>query len=535
MGLAIFILLFGGNILQPDNIAWILRRNDPAVHFIGWHFFRNEPWHLPLGLSWAYGMEMGSSIVFTDSIPLLAFILKPFSDYLSMPFQYTGIWILVCFALQGMFGWLLLQKLTKNKILSAIGSLFFIFSPIVLARTSHYSLIGHWVILASLYLYFTHSASQEIKWASLLVVVSLINAYLLVMTAAIWLASIFKTILRNEKAISVMIGKNILVLALVTFAMWISGYFVLQQGHADFGGFGFYRMNLLSLIDPGKSETKMWSYLLPDLPQGRGDYEGFNYLGLGIIILVVVSIYKFFKSFHPAFSWRYIGPLAVVCLLLTFYSISNRVALGNNVLLSLDLPKVLMPLFESFRGSGRFFWPVYYLIYMVIFYCIISSNSSRGAVIILGTALIIQVADTSKGWRFYWDNFSNDIYQYDSPLKSQFWNVAAKKYNKVLFVLPEYLAQNWLPISYYAGSNKMAINAGYFCRIDMPKLMETQNKILASVVNGEFDNDALYIFNDKYLLGKAQAKLGLRDWSGNVDGFSVLAPGWFNCTRCLVQ
>ena len=81
-------------------------QDDPATHFLGWHFFRNEPWHLPLGLNWAYGMEMSSSIVYTDSIPLLALIFKPFSNYLPTLFQYTGLWILICFALQGTFGWL---------------------------------------------------------------------------------------------------------------------------------------------------------------------------------------------------------------------------------------------------------------------------------------------------------------------------------------------------------------------------------------------------------------------------------------------
>lgn len=61
---------------------------DPATHWLGWQFFRNSPllqW--PLGANPDYGMEIGSSIIFSDSIPLLAFIFKPlgaFARYVSI-------------------------------------------------------------------------------------------------------------------------------------------------------------------------------------------------------------------------------------------------------------------------------------------------------------------------------------------------------------------------------------------------------------------------------------------------------------------
>lgn len=98
---------------------------DPATHWLGWQFFRQAPllqW--PLGANRAYGMEIGSSIVFTDSIPIMAFIFKPFSAWLPETFQYIGIWVLLCFMLQAYFAWKLLSLITPNRWLALVGSAF---------------------------------------------------------------------------------------------------------------------------------------------------------------------------------------------------------------------------------------------------------------------------------------------------------------------------------------------------------------------------------------------------------------------------
>src|SRR5437879_6782120 len=71
LGVLFFSYMFDWKLVQPTYFEWLLRL-DPATQFIGWHFFRYEPWHLPLGAALDYGIEMASSIVYTDSIPLFA-------------------------------------------------------------------------------------------------------------------------------------------------------------------------------------------------------------------------------------------------------------------------------------------------------------------------------------------------------------------------------------------------------------------------------------------------------------------------------
>ena len=49
IGCLIFLYRFGFDILDPMNINWLMQHDDLAQHYLGWLFFRNEPWGFPLG------------------------------------------------------------------------------------------------------------------------------------------------------------------------------------------------------------------------------------------------------------------------------------------------------------------------------------------------------------------------------------------------------------------------------------------------------------------------------------------------------
>ena len=71
------LYLLGFDNLNFLNKNW-LYLGDLSVYQIGWEFFRNDSWKFPLGFNHYYGLELANSIIFTDSIPLLAFIFKLF-------------------------------------------------------------------------------------------------------------------------------------------------------------------------------------------------------------------------------------------------------------------------------------------------------------------------------------------------------------------------------------------------------------------------------------------------------------------------
>ncbi|HTA75907.1 MAG TPA: DUF6311 domain-containing protein, partial [bacterium] len=85
MGMVFFTSVFGFKILNPTYADWLFT-GDSAQHYLGWEFFRNESWKNPLGLISSYGIPDGSSVVYTDSIPLLAIFFKIFKSILPQPF-----------------------------------------------------------------------------------------------------------------------------------------------------------------------------------------------------------------------------------------------------------------------------------------------------------------------------------------------------------------------------------------------------------------------------------------------------------------
>ena len=123
LGLAFAAWLYPIAVFDPLRHEWLLY-SDAAQHFFGWQFFRAEPWQFPPGRLVGYGLEMGSSIVFTDSIPLLALLLKPFSGSLPPEFQYTGLWVAACHAAAPLFAWRC-GALATGRVEAAIGCALF--------------------------------------------------------------------------------------------------------------------------------------------------------------------------------------------------------------------------------------------------------------------------------------------------------------------------------------------------------------------------------------------------------------------------
>jgi len=100
LGCIFFYSVVGIGPLDPQNLSWIFGRFDPPQHYLGWSFYRNSPWSLPIGSNPNYGIDIGSSVVYSDSVPIMAIFFKLLSPFLGSPFQYFGIWLLICFALQ---------------------------------------------------------------------------------------------------------------------------------------------------------------------------------------------------------------------------------------------------------------------------------------------------------------------------------------------------------------------------------------------------------------------------------------------------
>ena len=525
VGVVTFFFITGGTVLNPQNIDWLMA-GDPAQHWLGWQFFRSSPllqW--PLGANPEFGLELGSSVVFSDSIPLMAFIFKLLNPLLPEHFQYTGIWLLMCFCLQALFSWKLLELFTANKILLVLGCLFFAMAPSFVWRMhAHFALSAHWLLIAGLYLYFSKPLSLG-RWAALLSVGVLIHAYLVAMLMAIALTDLVQRRWLKQIGTAQALGCAVGAFALVGLIMWATGYFMVGGGVESYG-FGVYRMNLFSAVD----SDGQWSTFLPDVKGIAGDYEGFNYLGTGILGLAVIALVSI-KRGNQAINRSTLLPISVLCVSLFFYALSNHIAVGTHELLAYYLPGFTKRLTDTFRASGRFFWPTYYAIYLAVFYLVFTRFKARVAIALCASMLLFQVFDTHQARAYYRDRLTHAP-AWNSPMVSSAWQDIAQRYKTITLVLPDNAPVDWLPISQFASTHGMSTNAGYFARVDPEIKARMREQLASTVTSGQYDPETLYIFNDTFLWEMALANTAPADSIGNLDGFRVLAPAYNQCKTC---
>ncbi len=534
LGFVAFFLITGGKILWPTYIDWLLA-GDPATHWIGWQYFRYTPllqW--PIGANPDLGMEIGSSIVFTDSIPLMAFLFKPLNVLLPDTFQYTGLWILMCFSLQSFFAWKLLSLFTKDKYLPLIGSIFFIIAPIGLWRLGgHYALFGHWVLLAGLYLYFTKDFSIY-RWSGLLASTALIHAYLLAMVLAIWSADLIQRCCLKHVSLIKALSYFIVGSTIVAFMMWAAGYFMVGKGVGLYG-YGFARLNLLALIDP----KDMYSTLLPALKTAITawtDADGFNFLGLGMLALGMIAGYILLRNvtiISKTISKAKLIPILFISMGLFLYAISNRIAIGPYELLSYPMPPITEILTSAFRCSGRFFWPVYYAIYLAIFYILFTRSKRHVAITLCVGMLFAQLIDSKDAWIMIRNQFAHPA-EYVVPLNSPVWSNITHPYRKIIFV-PSYNGPI-KGISFFAAEHQMATNANVFARVNPEKEQKSKENITTAILNNELSPDSLYVFVDNHALWRiASNQIGPSDAAGVLDGYRIIAPKLRDCKTCNVS
>jgi len=543
VGAFAFFSFIGAGALLPKNIAW-LNEGDPATFYLGWSFFRHTPWSIPLGLNPNYGLELSSSILFSDSNPLFAFLFKPFSAILPEPFQYFGLWLLLCLVLQAWFAYQLMSLISKNGLIRLLGASFFVCAPTLIWRMQgHYSLSGHFLILAALYLVLMPSSRRRtVYWTVLLVIAALIHPYLLVMVGALWCADCVDRLIQTGWSVKCLwlflslLLEGAIIFSLVFLAGWQAGYFAASSDLIS-SGYGEYRMNVLSIIDPHG-----FSYLLPDLAKNGNSFEGFNYLGLGVILLgCSILFYALPTSFTKCTQliFRGIGKwpaLALGLLCLTAFAITHLVGIGSFEYI-LNLPQSIINIANHFRASGRMFWPAYYLLILTILYFVIRLFSTRVTIILLTLAVLIQYIDTSKMWLDLRAKYSAPpSTAWPSPITDSFWQAASLQYKQVRVLMPSNSEQHWQEIASYASAHQMPTDATYLARVSNSALKKAEQTAKTAILTGNYDLQTLYFIVGPTLSANDQQPLiyvnAQKDLLARVDGFAVLAPNWKTCVAC---
>ncbi len=410
--LALGVLL--ASVLLPPEFLWPKPgldwrpMGDAAQHAIAQRHFLAAPWGWPpLDVPTLPG---GANLAFLDGIPIQALAMKLFAAAVPEGFHGIGLFYALAWAGQpatavfalrgfalrgfgaggfgvgglgvdgsgvrglGVRGWLPAL---------AVGAMA-VSMPAFVMRFGHAALCGQFVVLTALGLY--ARALQDPRWWRAAVpfqaAALLVHPYLALMSLALLAAAPLSAALRGDRwwPHALGLGASGGAMALV---MALFGYLGAQ---GDAGFYGQFAMNLLSPVWPHRSLVLGGMVGREVDATGHGGWEGYNWLGLGLWLALAGALALQHDAARRALQ-RHAG-LALACAGLLLLALSFRVGFGERIILDLGPAPGFL---DQFRASGRFFWPVGYV--LLIGAAALLATAGRRGTAVLCTCALIQLAD----------------------------------------------------------------------------------------------------------------------------------------------
>ncbi len=483
LGLCLVMSKMSLAVLNPFYIDWMINAGwDLTAHYMGWHFYKDSPLTLPLGTIANYAWPQITNIGYTDSIPLLAIPCRILFGWVSSPFQYFGFWYLCCYSLSIFFSWKILKQIGINDIITLMGGSVLIgITPFLLFRWGHDALSAQWMILAIflVYLQAKDSQAKTFRWLLALTLASaFIHPYLTLMVFVLTLPAWWS----YWQVCDIPWLKRALTLAgllLGVFLSWaLIGYFQISSDNAISSGFGEFSANLNTFFNPREH-----SAFLSALPSAHpNQYEGFGYLGLGMLILLGQNLIFHQHRFIPRFAahkgmWLALGALTV-------FALSHQWTLGSDYLFKWDFKDHFTGMF---RSSGRFIWPAAYaLMIMIIIGIHRLPGSPRVKHILILLAFGIQVADLQSLWK---RDQRLEVTYYslaDAPQWDSLLTTSAKVILHPPFEVSLVHWNDFATLGLRVAPYQIPITTGYLSRLDEPLKFRNQDEILHLMETGDF-------------------------------------------------
>ncbi len=382
----VFVLaVFTPANIDPGNTRWVVNGGgDNLQHYLGWRFFRNSSWSRHVLFMQDLNYPAGTSVIVTDSNPLYCLAFKLFRSVLPAEFQFNGIGILCSWLLLALFSALIGWKLTRSVPLTLAGALIAVLDPVILQRALiHDTLTSHYLIAAAFWLFLNDDRRWNIPgWFILTEITLLTHIYFIPMIGFVFALQIIRMI--GKKAPWTRIAGLSLVFAsalLAGYYFW--GYvYILPRS----GSFGELSMNLNAFFNPDGT-----SLILRDRPSLPLQYEGYNYWGLGLLLLAGTGLLIGLRG-----RIRTKIPYLVLTLLLCAAAASHIAYFDTAELYHIPLPEKIYFLLSVFRSSGRLAWPVYYLVLFGSLKYISEVRRHRTAFAVFAVlCVLIQAADLS--------------------------------------------------------------------------------------------------------------------------------------------
>jgi len=553
LGVLCFLVLFGTIVINPVNDAWIMKRDlDLRQHYVGWMAFRNSDWTYPIGMINSLSYPIKMSIVFTDSIPLVAVFFKLIRGILPETFQYFGLFTLACFALQGGFAARILRRITDKAVIWIAMPVIFVLSfPMIQRSFYHTSLTAQWIILLCIDLWmggvaYKTSKEKMIIWGLVSLLCVGIHTYFLPMALCLLCGSELERLIgggyKNRKpalVVTEIAGAGASFILCAAVLLYILGAF--SSPSSEEYWVGDFCANLNTFFNSNGR-----TLFLKGLPlYGEFQREGLAYLGMGIILVGVVAVVfeivacvrrhgdnrndvdgssdgsneKSMARERTIVGWVITHPtgtsLVVVSVIFVLVSVLPTVTFGDKLLFAVPYSRTVLKIVGIFRSNGRFIWPVMYMIFMWVAYEMdrfgnsVSNKLKNGVsgseiveandrlkfgrilvTVIVLICVVTQLVDFYPWLRRKYRKFHKEYASYITD-----WDELGVPEEYEHFVIFQDDTTYRIALAYYTQKQGMTTNSFYFARGIEGLIEEENKKHMADIMGNSADEKTVYVFD----------------------------------------
>jgi len=236
-----------------------------------------------------------------------------------------------------------------------------------------------------------------------------------------------------------------------------------------------------------------FSRVLPNLPMLQGQYEGFAYLGVGMLALVLMMIADTLHKRRLCGASGEWQPLAIIALVTLAFAASTVLAIGSWTIL--DAP-IKGPVLGAFRSSGRFIWIAYYVLILLAARHVLDRFRTLAGVV-LAVVLILQMIDLSGAHvRTAGLRLRADAQVPETRLDDPRWEQLAATRSHMTLVPPSGCgneAAPYLPFLLFAADHGMTLNSGYLARWNERATGRYCAALYRQIETGALNGDEIYI------------------------------------------
>ncbi len=154
------------------------------------------------------------------------------------------------------------------------------------------------------------------------------------MLLPLWVVSQYFSYQQNRKFLPILVNA-LLIIVLILLLGFSIGVFSLDVNSLEEWGYGYYSWNINGFINPLSTSSVINSINLGT----KGQYEGYSYLGLGNILLLIIGYVIYIQNDFRKSHLKFYIPLLISSIFFLLLAASNQVYLNDKLLWEIELSK----------------------------------------------------------------------------------------------------------------------------------------------------------------------------------------------------